>query len=335
MSEAREAEGTNPGASRRVAYLVLSHGRPERVESLAARILELSPNGVVVVHHDAGEAREPWAGSPPGRAELVERMPVRWGDWSVVEASLRMLRHARDVLDADWYVFLSGDDRPVVDLARWEQSDLTPELDGIVPARPLTTRPTFGRRPTPDDLNYARYAYRWRALPEARGPVLRHSFEGARRVSRYAQPLFKIEYAGRRDRFFLGLPRRRRLPAGWTLYTGAQWLALGRRAAEAVARVEQSVVDWYRETWIPDQSFFHTVVYNQPGLTLRNATITYVPPQRLRSTRPDWMVLRVEDLEEIRRAGTPFARKFDAGIDAEIGRLVDAAVDAAVGAART
>src|SRR5665213_2369863 len=106
----------------RVAYLVLSHHRPEQVEALAERILDLSPAGQVVVHHDASAPMAPWNGSPPPRVHLLPRTRVLWGDWSMVETSLRLLRFASEELDADWCSFLSGEDRPVVNLARWERA---------------------------------------------------------------------------------------------------------------------------------------------------------------------------------------------------------------------
>lgn len=310
-----------------VAYLVTSHGSPERVQSLTERLLDLSPRGHVVVHHDASSPEVPWDGRPPDRVHLVEPVPVQWGDWSVVEATLRLVRCAREALDARWIVTLSGHDRPLVDLARWEHEVETSGVDGIVSARPITTRPAFGRRPTADDLNFVRYAYRWRSLSAPSSSAGRRALETLRRVSRFAQPVFKIEYAPRRDQWFLGLPRRWGLPAGWTLYSGSQWLALGARAADCVLDPPAGVVSWFEETWIPDQAFIHTVVYNHPELSLRNEHLTYVAPQALAKARSDWMVLRGDDLSDIEASGAVFARKFDPAVDDTIVGLVDARVD--------
>jgi hypothetical protein len=258
---------------------------------------------------------------------VVDPIEVLWGDWSVVEASLRALQLAAHSVDPDWVVFLSGEDRPVVDLDAWEQRALTSQVDGIVDARALTTRPAFGRRPTADDLNFARYAYRWRRLPAAGDGVMRPLLEAARRLSRYSQPVFKIEYAGRRGGWFVGTPRRQRLAPGWTIYTGAQWMALGRRAIGVVLETDPSVEQWFRSTWIPDQAFFHTVLYNRPELTLRNERMTYVVPHRTARQRPQWMTLRREDFDGITHSGAAFARKFDPEVDPGLVGMIDAAID--------
>jgi hypothetical protein len=312
----------------RVAYLILSHKSPGQVESLAARILELSPTGEVVVHHDVAAAEVPWNGTPPSRIHLTDRMRVLWGDWSMVEASLVLLRYATQVLDAEWFVFLSGEDRPVRDLAEWERELASSGWDGLVPARELVRRPVVGRRPTADDLNYVRYAYRWRTLAPARTRIGRRTVELARRISRYVQPLFKIEYTDRRDRWFLGVPRRRRLPEGWALYAGSQWMAFDRRAADAVLAVDGSVTAWFRETFIPDQGYFQTVLANQPELRLQADPLTYVVPHSAKK-EPGWMVLRTADLGAISRSGAAFARKFDPAVDPEVLRVIEETVDAA------
>lgn len=309
------------------AYLVTSHGDPQRVQSLTERLLELSPRGHVVVHHDATSPAVPWGGRPPDRVHLVDPVPVQWGDWSVVEATLRLVRYARESLDARWMATLSGHDRPLVDLARWEHEVEASGVDGVVSARPITKRPKFGRRPTADDLSFVRYAYRWRALAAPGSGSGRRALEAVRRVSRFAQPLFKIEYAPRRDQWFLGTPRRWTLPPAWALYSGSQWLALGARAADCVLDAPADVVSWFEQTWIPDQAFIHTVVYNHAELALRNEHLTYVAPQALARTRRDWMVLRGDDLSAIEASGAVFARKFDPTVDEAIVGLVDALVD--------
>jgi hypothetical protein len=320
------------GATPRVAYLVLSHKNPPQVEALVHRVLELSPAGEVLVHHDAKAGAVPWGGAPPARSRLVDPIPVTWGDWSVVEATLRLLRGAAEAIDADWYVFLSGEDRPVRDLAVWEQELTASGTDGLIPARALTTRPAFGRRPTAGDLNYVRYAHRWRALPEVHSHALRRLFHGLRVASVFMQPLWKIEYAERRDRWFMGVRRRLRLPPGWALYAGSQWMAVGRRSARCILDVDPAVTQWFRRTWIPDQGYFHTVLYNQPELNLRDVPVTYVVPHD--STKHQgWMTITTEDMDAIARSGAAFARKFDPDADSDVLARIDAAVDAAVDAA--
>jgi hypothetical protein len=316
----------------RVAYLVMSHKNPAQIEALVARILELSPAGQVVIHHDGGQNL--FDGALPPRVHRVDPVPVIWGDWSVVEASLRLLHFATDELGADWFVFLSGEDRPVRDLATWETELASSSGDGLVSARPLTARPAFGRKPTADDLNYVRYAFRWHAVPAGRARREHYALEAARRVSRYVQPVFKIEFAERRGAWMVGRRRPWGLPDNWTLYSGSQWMALGRGAVHTLLATDPSVTEWFRHTWIPDQGYFHTVLFNTAGLSFSPQPLTYVVPHDAPKGAA-WMVLRADDADAIVRSRSVFARKFDPSVDQAIIDLVDASVDAeAAGTAR-
>jgi hypothetical protein len=87
------------------------------------------------------------------------------------------------------------------------------------------------------------------------------------------------------------------------------------------------VVLWFRHCWIPYQGFFQTVLWNDRGLTLTDKPLTYVVPHTSEK-RPDWMVLRSQDLDAIRDSGSAFARKFDPAVDPEVIATIDAAIDA-------
>src|ERR1700722_4053797 len=89
---AEEDDGVSPSSpgNPSFAYLLLTHKDARHVEGLADRILDLSPGAQIVVHHDAGANDLPWRGAPSGPIHLVERSRVKWGDWSMIEATLRM-----------------------------------------------------------------------------------------------------------------------------------------------------------------------------------------------------------------------------------------------------
>ncbi len=122
MTAAPRDESVSEDSGPSFAYLILTHKDPEQVEALVARILELSPQGHVVIHHDLTSDDVPWEGKPPSRVHFVERDHIFWGDWSIVEATLRMVKFALEELRADWFVVLSGEHWPVADLRAWERA---------------------------------------------------------------------------------------------------------------------------------------------------------------------------------------------------------------------
>lgn len=191
----------------RFAYLLLTHKDVRHVEELASRILDLSPTGHVVIHHDLASDELPWQGNPPERVHFVDRGRVLWGDWSIVDATLRMIRFAHRELDADWYTLLSGEHRPIVDLRQWEQSTFASGVDAFVEAETLPEKLTFGRGNEDANRFLARCLHRWVTIDEPSFQAGRKALGGLWRISRYGLPVGALEYSHRRQAWFIGSPR--------------------------------------------------------------------------------------------------------------------------------
>jgi hypothetical protein len=337
VEAAKSSEARQEGAPRpEVAYLILTHKDPPQVEALAARILELSPRGHVVVHHDLEADTLPWDGRPPARVHLVERIAVDWGGWSIVEATRRMLRVAVDQLDAQWIVILSGEHWPVADLAAWEATVGDRGADAFMPAERLPERLHFGRRDLDANRFLARSVHRWFKVGRPRLALAHRALAGLYKVSLLTHPILKLEYSLRGDTWFVGVPRRRTPVRGWELYKGSQWLACNARAARLVLDVDPAVTAWFTRSHIPDESFIQSVLHHAPGIVVDDSVVTWVPPEPELAT-PGWMLLKERELEQVAASGAVFARKIDPARNPELMRMIDAEVDRrrdAVGAGR-
>ena len=319
---------STPVSDIRPAYLILSHHYPERVEQLVSRIFRLSPSSQCVIHHDVIDRELPWGGKPPARVHLIPRTRAVWGDWSLVQATLNLIRYARDSLDATWYVILSGEDLPVVDLEEWESATVGSGIDGIIPARPAVRHASIGRKPNPFERSYVRSEYLWREVPMLRPHNRRHRvlMKPVEILGLRAQPLFAVERAlAYRDRWFVGTPRNVSLPTEWGIWWGPQWIAFSQRTANSFLAVHPTITEHFMVSYIPDQCFFHTVAMNIPDLKLVRRLLTYTPRSKAAS-RHNTLALRTEDLEDIKQKGVAFARKFVPDFDSEIADLVQAEI---------
>ena len=266
----------------RFAYLLMTHRDAAHIEDLVERVLALSPHGHVVVHHDAAAAGPlPYGGRGPERVHFSERRRILWGDWSIVERTLQMMRDAIRLVDADWFVIISGEHRPVTDLGQWERATAASGADALVEADTLPPRlrfgPPDGRADEDAKMFLARCVHRWVAMDQPRNDVVQHGVGGLWKLSRWVQPLAAMEYSHRRKTWFFGTPRRRGPLAGWTFYKGTQWIAFNRRAAETVLGTDPAVSAWFSHGHIADETYLQTVLYHEPGLDVRNAVVTYVP----------------------------------------------------------
>jgi hypothetical protein len=294
----------------RFAYLLLSHDRPRVVESVVARILELSPQGQVVLHHDFDAPEVPWQGSPPDRVHLVERSRVQWGGWSIVEATLRTARFALEVLQSDWLVSLSGEHWPVVDLARWESELDASGVDALLPGEALPRRLRFGTSDADGNRFLARCVHRWSSVARPRSALAHRAMAGLAKTSLLTHPLGKLEFSLRNDAWFVGLPRARGPVRDWTLFKGSQWFAIDARAAETVLHTDPDVTAWFARSHIADESYVHTVLHQRGDLVVEDRLVTFVRPEPTTPTK-GWMMLRPADLPAVWASGAAFARKVD------------------------
>lgn len=321
---------------RRVAYMILTHKDPRQVESLAARILELSPHGHVVVHHDLASDDLPWDGHPPPRVHFVERGRVLWGDWSIVEATLRMMRFALQELQAQWFVVLSGEHWPAADLSQWEAVAEASGVDAFVEADQLPARLAFGRSNEGPNMYLSRCVHRWVSVRQPRFFTAQRIIHRLSKLSLYVTPVVAVEYSHRRRDWFFGRPRARHAMRDWDFYKGTQWIGFNARAARVILDTDPAVTEWFRGGHIPDETYFHTVLRHADDLVVTKDVVTYVPVGPVPPTER-WMVLRLEELPAVWESGAPFARKVDLAGRPEVIRAMNAEVDrtrAAVGTAR-
>ena len=308
------------------AYLILSHKDARQVEALADRILELSPGAQVVVHHDLAAGDVPWGGRPPARVHFVERGRILWGDWSIVEATLRMVRFALEQLHADWYVVLSGEHWPVADLRRWEEGAAGSVVDAFVEADPLPSRLRFGRADEGANMYLSRCIHRWVSVRQPRLASAHRAVGGLWKLSLYATPILTVEYSHRRQTWFFGRPRARGPLEDWVFYKGSQWIAFNRRSAETLLATDPKVTEWFRGGHIPDETYFHTVLRHAENLVVSADVVTYVPIGP-KTPMLRWMVLKLEDLPAVWSSGAAFARKADLANRPEVIRALNAEVD--------
>ena len=148
----------------RTAYIVLSHRDPAQVERLAAAITRASPQGHVFITHDGRRSAAP---RPAERVHVrAHGLSTDWGSWELVEATLDAFEWAREAVDPDLVVLVSGQDYPVRELATWEREFLATGGGWIGGATPLAYRARWGRRRGEGTDDLTRYTYRWYRLPE-------------------------------------------------------------------------------------------------------------------------------------------------------------------------
>lgn len=290
------------------AYVVMSHSQPEVLSRLAHRIRTLSPNAAIVLRHDARSCALP-DDLPDGCHLRASTTPIAWGDWSIVAVMLEEIRYVRTHTDATHVAFISGLDYPARPLQEWERE--VSSLDAVLTAQRLDFRPRWGRhRGYEGDETAIRFRYRWFRVPGTGG------WNATSRAGRLANRLtFRLISNVRPALYYRLLPRGRGLFIGvrrrWSgppVYKGWQWLMLSARAMDVA--LESQLVPKFKHTLIPDESYLHTIVCNDPSLTIRHAAVSYTRWDASLGT-PHPATLQLADVDGIVASGAPFARKIE------------------------
>lgn len=276
-----------------LACLVLAHENPRQVALLLRWLERHGARCFVHVDARAADVRTALATlAPPGSRILpaAESHRVRWGGFAMVAATLSLMRAAsRDAPGSRAMILLSGAHLPI----RTAAAVGAGLLDGREHIELV-----FAASEPMERMSLRRFWYH--ALPgrEQHRPLLRW-------VNRHAWLL------GRRD-LACGL-------RGMTPMIGSQWWCLSAACVRHVLGF-LAANPWYERFFqhssIPDECFFQTLV----GASACAATRA-PPPLYQDKTGYSPRVLTVADLPAAAASGMPFARKFDARVDADAVRM--------------
>jgi hypothetical protein len=277
----------------RIAYFILAHHAPQQLLRLVGRLR--GPEAHLVLHIDANTGGSEWdrlerdlRGPDISRAK---RVACRWGDFSLVEATLNCIDTIHNLnTEFDYVILLSGQDYPI--------------------------------KPAP---------YISRYLAERHGQCLMFIYPfpypywvhgGYNRL-----PTWRIPFRGKRRRvlppLLFGFPHKR-LPLGYRPFGGSQWWCLPGSAVRYVHEFVQShpeFVSYYRQALMPDEMFFHTILGNSHfTIELGPNNITYM---EWGGGGPSPALLTSAHLSELARCDHPFARKFDMNAHPDVLDYID------------
>ena len=272
----------------RIAVLLLAHESPALLARRLSSAFYRSPDVKVYLHHDRGSPhhdRAAFAAALPADLHwewLVDAVRGRWGEYALVEATVRLFEAALAdrAFAAERFLLASGSCRPIRPLA---------SLQAFLRERPDTDfiqahDISLGRW-TKDGLERERYEWYFPFNYQTH----RAWFERANRLQRR-------------------LRVRRKLPAGLRPHFGSQWFCLRAETAALVAAAlrRPELVRFFSTTWIPDEFAIQTIVASQrPAAEIAGHGLTYYEFD----TGGKPLVLEDWHIDHLRRQPFFFARK--------------------------
>lgn len=272
-----------------VAYLINSNTSPDRVTKLVAVLRAGSPRGVIAVRHDDAGGTLDLRRMHELDIDLLETTSLERGSAAELMMLLRCIRRLRESARLDWLVAISGDDYPVRPIGQIETTLARADTDGFV-ERHFCAPPTI-RRGAPIEEHALRYHYRWSSPRPSRRfgrtlagmlsphvavavtpagirigvPAKRSPFKPPART-RWSVPL-------RHNPLSSVQAERAPFGEGLECHYGPASFVLSRRAVDVIdsaVREHPELVLYYRDTLVPVESYIHTVLANEPSISLRD-----------------------------------------------------------------
>jgi hypothetical protein len=313
-----------------VAYLISSNTSPDRMARLAAVLRAGSPRGVIAVRHDDAGGTLDLRRMHELNVDPLETTSVERGSAAELMMLLRCIRRLRGSARFDWLVAISGDDYPVRPVGEIEAALAGADTDGFVETH--VCEPPRTRRGSIVEEHALRYHYRWssprqsrplgRALAGALSPHVAVAVTPA--GVRIGVPAKRSPFKTPRGKLWavplrhnpLSTVQAERAPFGEGLECryGPASFVLSRRAVDvidAAVREHPELVLYYRDTLVPVESYLHTVLANDPSISLRDESRRFE-------------LAGAADLDAVLASGADFAGPFDP--DAGVLDAIDARV---------
>ncbi len=240
----------------KIAYILLCHKDPDAIIAQAGQLT--AAGDCMAIHFDASasaadysQIRQALAGNP-NVAFAKKRIRCGWGEWSLVQATLNALQAAVDQFPKATHFYILSGDCMAIKTAEYAHRFLDEnDMDFIE--------------------SYDFFESNWikTGMKEDR-LIYRHYFN-ERTQPRWFYGAYEIQ-----KRF--GLTRE--IPADLQVMIGSQWWCLRRQTVERILdflRQRQDVIRFFSTTWIPDETFFQTLVRHLiPKQEIDNRTLTFL-----------------------------------------------------------
>ncbi|MBO9475575.1 glycosyl transferase [Shimia sp. R10_1] len=240
----------------RIAYILLCHKDPEAIIKQAQRLTATGDH--ICIHFDGRAKPEHFRllqealGNNENVAFAEKRVKCGWGEWSLVEATLNAVETAVKKFPRASHFYMVSGDCMVIKSSEYIHNFLDEnDVDFI------------------ESFDF--FESNWiKTGMKAERLIYRHWFNERTQKRRF--------YATFNLQKKLGL--KREIPADIQVMIGSQWWCLRRQTIEAVlnfTRKRRDVMRFFRTTWIPDETFFQTLVRHLvPTEEIRSRTLTFL-----------------------------------------------------------
>lgn len=303
-------------------YIILAHKNPTQIFRLIQSLEE--PGSKFFIHVDLkSDLKEFELLSKSDNTLLIpEREDCIWGDFSIVRATLHLLKNVVQSGNDGFTILLSGQDYPIKSKENLNIYLAKNRNSNFIDIQKIEDK--WRKKMVRDKVEHYHFVH-----SDKRG----HSNSYAPFYGSSAKQKLRNIFHLLKGRLPLGtfqkllqLPVRK--PVFTDQYAGSQWWAFNRQTVEKIhfytSKNSSQLTNYYQYTSAPDEVFFHSIlreILNESEIAHLKPSLTYANWERKNCVLP--VTFDKKDLKELSDVDHFFARKFDIGYDGEILDLID------------
>lgn len=240
----------------KIAFILLCHKDPDAIIRQAERLT--AAGDYMAIHFDARADPEHYqkiCKALRGNANVTfaqTRVKCGWGEWSLVQATLNAVRAAVDAYPHATHFYMLSGDCMAIKTAEYTHRFLDENDADFI-----------------ESFDYFESDWIKTGMKEER-LIYRHLFN-ERRYKRLFYASMNLQRRLKLDR---------KLPEDIQIRIGSQWWCLRRETVEKMLdflKVRRDVMRFFSTTWIPDETFFQTIVpHLVPEPEIRSRTLTFL-----------------------------------------------------------
>ncbi len=240
----------------KIAFILLCHKDPGAIVKQAQSLT--AAGDYVAIHFDARAGTDAYAQirmalkDNPNVTFAKTRIKCGWGEWSLVQASLNAVEAAVEAFPRASHFYMVSGDCMAIKSAEYAHGFLDDHDRDFIESHDYF------------ESDWIKTGWKEERL------IYRHWFNERTQKRRF--------YAMFEAQKRLGLTRA--IPADINVMIGSQWWCLRRRTIEKIlkfTRKRRDVMRFFATTWIPDETFFQTLVRHLiPDTQIENRTLTFL-----------------------------------------------------------
>ena len=240
----------------KIAYILLCHKDPDAIIKQAERLT--AAGDYMAIHFDASASVEHFRtiraalDDNPNVVFAHKRIKCGWGEWSLVQATLYAVESAVKAFPRATHFYMLSGDCMAIKSAEYTHRFLDDNDADFI-----------------ESFDYFESDWIKTGMKEER-LIYRHFFNERTQKWRF--------YTSYHLQQRFGLTRE--IPSDIQVQIGSQWWCLRRRTVEWVlefTKKRRDVMRFFRTTWIPDETFFQTIVRHVvPENEIRTRTLTFL-----------------------------------------------------------